>query len=251
MKCKKCGAEVPAGMKFCGECGTAIPQIIKCACCGADIEAGMKFCGNCGAPVSQKKKCISCGAEISYNLKFCPECGANQSQASNNGTPAKPSVTPSKPEEPITMVENLELKKAREQFFACDGNLSEILKTAESLWKAHSTNEDILSLYLAALAAGGKEIEAFKVIEGLGEGILSTYISAIDILLTKEELEGVRLIRRVLSGGNPADITEQFISMLDKTRTNDEFLHKLKDWVRIYEREGFVNGAQNRYGKSL
>ena len=72
-----------------------------------------------------------------------------------------------------------------------------------------------------------------------------------ELLLTKEELEGVRLIRRVLSGGNPADITEQFISMLDKTRTNDEFLHKLKDWVRIYEREGFVNGAQNRYGKSL
>ena len=98
MKCKKCGAEVPAGMKFCGECGTAIPQIIKCASCGADIEAGMKFCGNCGAPVSQKKKCISCGAEISYNLKFCPECGANQSQVANNGTPAKPSVTSSKPE---------------------------------------------------------------------------------------------------------------------------------------------------------
>ena len=191
MKCKKCGAEVPSGMKFCGECGTAIPQIIKCASCGADIEAGMKFCGNCGAPVSQKKKCISCGAEISYNLKFCPECGANQSQTANNGTPAKPSVTPSKPEEPITMVENLELKKAREQFFACDGNLSEILKTAEGLWKAHSTNEDVLSLYLAALAAGGKEMEALKIIEGLGEGILSTYISAIDILLTKEELAEV------------------------------------------------------------
>ena len=204
MKCNKCGAEVPEGMKFCGACGTPVPQTIKCASCGADIEAGMKFCGICGAPVNQKKKCVSCGAEISYNLNFCPMCGANQNQPANNGAPvnsapvtpaanpaANPSEAPVKQEEPITMVETLELKNAREKFFGCDGNLSEILKTAESLWKAHSSNEDILSLYLGSLAASGKEMEALKIIEGLGEGNLSACIAAIDILLTKQELTEV------------------------------------------------------------
>jgi len=70
-----------------------------------------------------------------------------------------------------------------------------------------------------------------------------------DLLLSKEELEGVRTIRRVLSGGNPAEVTEQFINMLEKTNTNEEFLQRLKDWVNIYEREGYTTSAQNRFGK--
>ncbi|MDO4573051.1 MAG: hypothetical protein Q4C13_06750, partial [Clostridia bacterium] len=70
-----------------------------------------------------------------------------------------------------------------------------------------------------------------------------------DLLLSNAELEGVRTIRRVLSGGNPAEVTEQFISMLDKTATNEEFLQKLKDWVSIYEKEGYTTSAGNRYGK--
>ena len=70
-----------------------------------------------------------------------------------------------------------------------------------------------------------------------------------DLLLTPEELDGVRMIRRVLAGGNPAEVTEQFISMLEKTTTNEEFLQKLKDWVSIYEKEGYTNTGSNRYGK--
>ena len=70
-----------------------------------------------------------------------------------------------------------------------------------------------------------------------------------DLLLSAEELEGVRKIRRVLSGGNPAEVTEQFISMLEKTASNEEFLQKLNDWVSIYEKEGYTTMASNRYGK--
>ena len=68
-----------------------------------------------------------------------------------------------------------------------------------------------------------------------------------DLLLSKAELEGVRTIRRVLSGGNPAEVTEQLIAMLDKTNTNEEFLQRVKDWVRIYEKDGYT--ASNRFGK--
>ena len=65
-----------------------------------------------------------------------------------------------------------------------------------------------------------------------------------DLLLSKQELEGAYTIRGVLSGGNAADVTEQFIGMLDKTATNEEFLAKLKDWISIYEKEGYTTSTR-------
>ena len=60
-----------------------------------------------------------------------------------------------------------------------------------------------------------------------------------ELLLTPEELDGMWSIRKVLANGNSAEITEQFISMLDKTTTNGEFLVRVRDWLRIWEKEGF------------
>jgi transcription termination factor Rho len=70
-----------------------------------------------------------------------------------------------------------------------------------------------------------------------------------DLLLSKTELEGVHMIRRLLSNSSGTDVTEQCITMLDKTLTNDAFLTKLRDWVRIMEKDGFSAGTsiQNRY----
>jgi transcription termination factor Rho len=70
-----------------------------------------------------------------------------------------------------------------------------------------------------------------------------------DLLLSAEELEAVQTIRRVLSGGNPADVTEHLISMLEKTSTNEAFLQKLKDWISIYEKDGYTTMSTSRYGK--
>ncbi len=70
-----------------------------------------------------------------------------------------------------------------------------------------------------------------------------------ELLLSKEELEGTRTIRRLLSGSNPMEVTEQLVSMLDKTATNAEFLARLKEWVSIYEKDGYIMASQNRYGK--
>src|SRR5262245_48286091 len=47
--CPGCGAENPAGKRFCGDCGTALTTI--CTSCAGVIEPGKKFCGDCGAPV--------------------------------------------------------------------------------------------------------------------------------------------------------------------------------------------------------
>jgi membrane protease subunit (stomatin/prohibitin family) len=46
MDCPKCGATIPAGSKFCPECGE--PLVKKCAKCGAALPAGTKFCPECG-----------------------------------------------------------------------------------------------------------------------------------------------------------------------------------------------------------
>ena len=40
----------------------------------------------------------------------------------------------------------------------------------------------------------------------------------------------------------------QVVPMMAKTAANEEFLTKLKDWIRIYEKSGYTLSPQNRYG---
>lgn len=49
MKCSNCGEEIPAGSKFCQECGTPVPQVKTCIACGAELPLASKFCQECGA----------------------------------------------------------------------------------------------------------------------------------------------------------------------------------------------------------
>jgi predicted amidophosphoribosyltransferase len=69
--CPNCKSQVPAGSKFCPNCGfdftktsaptqppsapppaaTAPPGGTFCTTCGKPIKPGSKFCGSCGAPV--------------------------------------------------------------------------------------------------------------------------------------------------------------------------------------------------------
>lgn len=49
MKCPNCGEENPEGMKFCGNCGTKLPEPKNhCPHCNKDWPRTMKFCGECG-----------------------------------------------------------------------------------------------------------------------------------------------------------------------------------------------------------
>ncbi|MBO5065883.1 MAG: zinc ribbon domain-containing protein [Clostridia bacterium] len=52
IKCRKCGALVSVGNKFCTECGNIliveVPKQKKCIRCGELIDSGSKFCGQCG-----------------------------------------------------------------------------------------------------------------------------------------------------------------------------------------------------------
>lgn len=69
-----------------------------------------------------------------------------------------------------------------------------------------------------------------------------------ELLLSKTELEGVYMLRKFLAGGGTTEVTEQVVPMMQKTATNEEFLTKLKDWIKIYEKSGYTLSPQNRYG---
>jgi len=56
----------------------AAPAVAACTACGAAIPAGSKFCPECGAKQNAGAFCTSCGKEIPAGTKFCPECGAKQ-----------------------------------------------------------------------------------------------------------------------------------------------------------------------------
>ncbi len=49
-----------------------------CVACGKAIPAGVKFCPECGAKQNASAFCSNCGQEIPAGTKFCPECGAKQ-----------------------------------------------------------------------------------------------------------------------------------------------------------------------------
>lgn len=75
--CAKCGAALPAGAKFCLECGEkvapAVPDgMVCCPSCGKIVVKG-KFCPECGSRLAAV--CPKCGAELPAGAKFCLECG--------------------------------------------------------------------------------------------------------------------------------------------------------------------------------
>lgn len=64
MKCPKCGAEIPAGSKFCNECGAKIEQVA--------------LFKDSKPESTESYKCGECGKIIPSNSVFCPECHAYQ-----------------------------------------------------------------------------------------------------------------------------------------------------------------------------
>ena len=61
-----------------------------------------------------------------------------------------------------------------------------------------------------------------------------------ELLLSPQELECVTAMRRMLANGNTAEVTEQVISMLEKSESNSEFISKFKTYISLYEKDGYV-----------
>ena len=80
MRCS-CGAEIPAGARFCGKCGKMVENDPgrHCSVCGALLIPGAAFCGKCGTAVSasaddKAARCRACGAILYPGAKFCGKC---------------------------------------------------------------------------------------------------------------------------------------------------------------------------------
>src|SRR5260370_1899282 len=61
MRCSSCGAENPAGLKFCNEC--AAPFKRRCGTCGFENTATAKFCGECAARLDSAAAPVSAQAQ--------------------------------------------------------------------------------------------------------------------------------------------------------------------------------------------
>ena len=74
--CPKCGSALPAGAKFCLECGCKIEAAAKneiiCPHCGKKTAKG-KFCMECGTAL--QRNCPECGQDVPAGAKFCAGCG--------------------------------------------------------------------------------------------------------------------------------------------------------------------------------
>ena len=65
-----------------------------------------------------------------------------------------------------------------------------------------------------------------------------------ELLLSEAELDGVTSVRKVLSSSGAADATEQLMGMLERTKTNGEFFQRLKEWLTLWEKEGYTVGSR-------
>lgn len=54
-----------------------------------------------------------------------------------------------------------------------------------------------------------------------------------DLIATPEQLEGIALIREMLSSLRAVDMIPQLLSMLEKTETNSDLLVRIKDWAAL------------------
>ncbi len=92
-KCVQCGGEYPDDMKFCGNCGSPLPENDGnvCGACGAKIAPDAKFCTVCGAKIAERKndRCASCGAVLEKGSVFCTSCGT---RAVKDQSSPKPTV---------------------------------------------------------------------------------------------------------------------------------------------------------------
>ena len=61
-----------------------------------------------------------------------------------------------------------------------------------------------------------------------------------ELLLSSEEAEGVRAVRRILSQGHTREATQQLLAMMEKTTRNKDFFKKLQEWLAIWEKEGYT-----------
>ena len=66
-----------------------------------------------------------------------------------------------------------------------------------------------------------------------------------ELLLSKDELDAVWSIRKILTSGDTAEQTEQLYYKLTKTSNNKEFIEMVKTEMAKIQKDGFVFVGKN------
>ncbi|UCG04282.1 MAG: zinc ribbon domain-containing protein [Candidatus Heimdallarchaeota archaeon] len=90
MRCLKCSTTNPDSAKYCLECGTVLPELVKpdfspsdtsksCLKCSTSNPIDGRYCLECGNPLEdisrpQPRLCPTCGISIDSSRLFCPNC---------------------------------------------------------------------------------------------------------------------------------------------------------------------------------
>lgn len=61
-----------------------------------------------------------------------------------------------------------------------------------------------------------------------------------DMLLSEEQQEGLRSIRKVLGSATNGEAVVQLIDMMKKTKCNADLLNRLKEWIALWEKSGYL-----------
>ena len=61
-----------------------------------------------------------------------------------------------------------------------------------------------------------------------------------DMLLSAEQKEGLSAIRKVLGSTTNGEAVVQLIDMMQKTKSNADLLARLKDWLALWEKSGYL-----------
>lgn len=61
-----------------------------------------------------------------------------------------------------------------------------------------------------------------------------------DMLLSDQQKEGLRAIRKVLASTTNGEAVVQLIDMMQKTRCNADLLNRLQDWIALWEKSGYL-----------
>ena len=51
--CSKCNSQMPAGSKFCLQCGEKVNDVLFCMDCGEKLPPNAKFCLKCGKKINE------------------------------------------------------------------------------------------------------------------------------------------------------------------------------------------------------
>ena len=61
-----------------------------------------------------------------------------------------------------------------------------------------------------------------------------------DMLLSAEQKEGLRAIRKVLGSATNGEAVVQLIDLMQKTKSNADLLERLKEWLALWEKSGYL-----------